>query len=47
MPNATLKIKTVEGFKGTPTHPITPAVMSSGIIFGIREQINILKDLKR
>ena len=36
-----------EGLIGMPTHPITPAVITSGIRLGIREQINILKDRNR
>ena len=47
IPNATLKMRTVDGFRATPAQPIIPAVTSNGIKFGIREQIKILKDLKR
>ena len=32
---------------GTPTQPITPAVIISGTRFGIREHNNILADRKR
>ena len=44
IPNATLKTNTVEGFSGIPTQPIIPAVISKGIILGIREQIRIRAD---
>ena len=47
MPNATLNTKTVDGFNGTPTQPITPAVITSGITFGIKEQKRMRNDLKR
>src|SRR5882724_2076100 len=47
IPRATLNTKTVDGFIGTPTQPITPAVISNGMILGIKEQINILIDRKR
>jgi hypothetical protein len=47
MPNATLKTNTVDGFSGTPTQPITPAVTIKGIILGNKETINILKDLNK
>ena len=47
IPNATLKTKTVEGLRRIPTHPITPAVITKGMILGIREQSKILKDRKR
>ena len=43
IPSATLNINTVDGFRGTPTQPMTPAVINKGIILGINEQINILK----
>ncbi len=44
IPNATLNINTVDGLRAKPTQPIMPAVMISGITFGIKEQNNILKD---
>src|SRR6476469_7710391 len=47
IPNATLNTKTVEGFNRTPAQPITPAVISSGTKFGMREQTNILKERNR
>ena len=47
MPNATLKISTVEGFSGTPAQPIIPAVTSNGMILGMREHIKILTERKR
>ena len=47
IPNAILKTNIVEGFIGTPTKPIIPAVMTNGNKFGISEMIIILKDLKR
>ncbi len=47
IPNATLKMSTVEGLSRTPAQPITPAVITSGIMFGISEQISILKDLNK
>ncbi len=47
MPNATLNTNTVEGFKRIPAHPIIPAVTTSGITFGIREQKSIRKDLNK
>ena len=47
IPNATLKISTVDGLSLTPVHPIIPAVTINGITFGIREQIKILRDLNK
>src|SRR5215203_2018091 len=47
IPSATLKIKTVDGFSGIPTHPITPAVITSGIKFGNKEHNKIFHDLNR
>ena len=47
IPNATLNTNTVEGFNGTPAQPITPAVTTSGIKFGNKEQTKILKDLNK
>ena len=47
IPNAMLKTRTVEGFSGTPAHPITPAVITSGIRLGNKEQIRIRILLKR
>ena len=47
IPNAILNTKIVDGFIGTPTKPIIPAVITKGNKFGIREMIIILKDLKR
>ena len=47
MPRATLNIKTVEGFRATPTQPIMPAVTSNGIKLGMREHNNILNERKR
>src|SRR6187397_2538442 len=47
IPRATLKTSTVDGLSGTPTHPITPAVITNGMRLGINEQINILADLNR
>src|SRR5678810_347552 len=47
IPSATLKIKTVDGFKGIPTHPMTPAVITSGIKLGSKEHNKILHDLNR
>ncbi len=47
IPNAMLKTSTVEGFSGTPAQPITPAVITKGMVFGINEHIKILNDLKR
>src|SRR5689334_20505437 len=44
IPKATLKTNTVEGLSGIPIQPITPAVIINGIIFGMREQSNILKE---
>ena len=34
MPSAILKTNTVDGFNGTPAHPMTPAVITRGIKFG-------------
>lgn len=45
IPKAILKTKMVDGFMGTPKYPISPAVIISGMMFGIREMIIILKDL--
>ena len=39
------KIKTVDGFKAIPTQPITPAVITSGITFGIKEQTPLIINL--
>ena len=47
IPSATLKTNTVLGFIATPAQPITPAVKSKGIMFGMRLQINILQFLNR
>src|SRR5687768_3618965 len=47
IPRATENTSTVEGFSATPTQPIIPAVIIKGIIFGISEQIRILKDLNK
>ena len=47
IPNATLKINTVEGLMGMPVQPMIPAVSNNGITFGIREQISIRKDLNK
>ena len=47
IPKAILNTKTVDGFKGTPTHPIMPAVITNGIKLGIKEQSKILKDLNK
>src|SRR5688500_17860508 len=47
IPNATLNTRTVEGFKGMPTQPITPAVITSGTRFGINEHNNIRKERNR
>src|ERR1051325_7697972 len=47
IPSATLKIKTVEGFNGVRVHPITPAVIRRGIMFGIREQSKMRNDLNK
>src|SRR5580698_2749898 len=41
IPSAMLKINTVEGFSATPFHPITPAVIIKGIVFGIKEHNKI------
>ena len=43
IPSAILKTNTVEGFNGTPAHPMIPAVITSGIRLGSREQIRIRK----
>src|SRR5690606_29186340 len=43
IPKAILNTKIVEGFMGTPTKPITPAVIISGSKFGIKEITIILK----
>ena len=42
IPKAILKTSTVEGFKGMPANPITPAVIMSGNKLGINEIIIIL-----
>ena len=47
MPRATLNIKTVDGFILIPSHPIMPAVITKGIMFGINEQIKIRNERKR
>ncbi len=47
MPSATLNTNTVEGLNAIPHHPIIPAVIIRGIILGIREHNNILKDLNK
>ena len=47
IPNATLNTKTVEGFKDIPVQPMIPAVMNKGTILGIKEHINIGKDLNK
>ena len=47
IPSATLKIRTVDGFKRTPAHPIIPAVTTNGITLGISEQIKIRNDLNK
>ena len=47
IPNATLNTKTVEGFKDIPVQPIMPAVINKGTILGIKEHINIGKDLNK
>src|SRR5258705_1964672 len=47
MPRATLNTSTVEGFKGTPVHPMTPAVIARGIILGSKEHSNILNERNR
>ena len=47
MPRATLKTSTVEGFRGTPTQPIIPAVITNGTRLGIKEQIKIRSDLNK
>ena len=47
IPNAILNTRMVEGFKGMPVKPITPAVMISGNRLGINEMRIILKDRKR
>ena len=47
IPSATLNTNTVEGFNGTPTQPITPPVIMSGIIFGNKEHNNIFSDLNK
>lgn len=47
IPKAMLKTNTVLGFKGTPAHPITPAVITSGIKLGNKEHTSIRNDLKR
>ena len=45
--SATLKTNTVNGFKGIPIQPITPAVMIRGMTLGIREHKSILTDLNK
>ena len=45
IPNAILKTRSVEGFKGMPNQPMKPAVKIIGIIFGIIEINTILQDL--
>ena len=47
IPSAMLKTRTVEGFRETPTQPITPAVITNGIIFGIKEHNKIRNDLNK
>ena len=47
IPKATLKTNTVLGFSGTPTHPITPAVIIKGIILGNNEHTKIRTDLNK
>ena len=47
IPSAMLNIKTVEGFKAIPAQPITPAVITSGITLGIKEQTNMRTDLNK
>ena len=43
-PNAIPKTRMVEGFKGTPKYPISPAVNSSGSKFGMSETKTILNE---
>ena len=47
IPNAILKTKRVDGFKGMPNHPIIPPVKRRGIIFGIIDMTTILQDLNK
>ena len=47
IPKAILNTKIVEGLMGTPTNPITPAVITSGNKLGINEITIILKERKR
>ena len=47
IPSAMLNINTVEGFKAMPAQPITPAVITSGITFGINEHSSIRIDLNK
>ena len=47
IPKAILKINIVEGFKGIPVKPITPAVIINGSKFGINEIRIILNDLNK
>ena len=41
------KIKKVEVLILTPSHPISPAVITNGIILGINEHTKILKERNR
>ena len=47
IPKAILKTNIVEGFKGIPVKPITPAVIINGSKFGINEIRIILNDLNK
>src|ERR1700760_3928924 len=47
IPSAILNTSTVDGFNGTPTQPITPAVINSGITLGISEHNRMRKERKR
>jgi hypothetical protein len=47
MPNAMLNTRMVDGFRGIPVNPITPAVIIRGNRLGINEIIIIFKDRKR
>jgi len=47
IPSAMLKTNTVDGFKGIPVQPITPAVIIRGMTLGMSEHNNILTDLNK
>ena len=47
IPNAILNTSIVDGFRGMPVKPITPAVIIKGNKFGIKEMMIILKDRNR